>query len=476
MEFKILSTWYEIDKCIIQPYLNNNVINNNVINNNVITNNVINSNVINKIKKINKKEYLDINQRLNFIKYQNLDNISCQNTINYVFNKIRSGIFIYIKNNKLEAFIPFANKYFINNWHNNIKLYSESKSHNLKNFISTKKKYIKYNKDYIYDIKKWWVNAYIINNEQFTNVWGQHSLKEYYEIINETLQKHIVNDCFFIINKRDHPILHGNLLEPYPNMYKKNNTPIIEKKYQYDNFIPILSPYTNKYYLDIPFIIPQDWQLANSDSTYYKIEHTIKWKDKIPTALFRGSATGSMELKYNQRLHISKIDNEWKNTKPGLLDAGIVSWNSKDKIDSNLQINYIKPQLMNKLGIYLKQKIPMNEQIKYKYIINIDGHSKPNRTSYLLQSGSLILMVESHYVMGNICWYDELLKPYIHYIPIKYDLSDLEKQILWCRNNDNKCKQIVQNAKKLYNKYFNKDHLLKYCAYLFNQISNNFKD
>ena len=459
MEFQILSKWDEINKEIIQKYLDNKIDINKKI----------------KHRKTNKKEYIDINERLNDIKYKNLNNESCINTIKYVFYKIRSGIFIYIKNNKLEAFIPFANKYFINNWSRNIKLYSETKEHNLKGFINTKKKYLKQYKKYIPETKQWWVNAYIINNELFENVWGQHSLKEYYDMILETLNNHTVNDCFFIINKRDHPLLHADLLEPYPNMYTKNKTPKIENKYQYNNYIPILSPYTNKYYLDIPFIIPQDWQLAISDKSYYHIENNIKWEDKISTALFRGSGTGSMELEYNQRLQISKLDYEWKETKPGLLDAGIVSWNSRDKIDSKLQINYIKPELMNKIGIYLKSRIPMNEQIRYKYILNIDGHSNPNRTSYLLQMGCLILMVDSYYVTGNICWYTDLLKPYEHYIPIKYDFSDLEKQILWCRENDDKCKKIVENAKTLYNKYFNKENILNHCAYLFNQISKNFE-
>lgn len=469
MEFQILSNWDEINQYIIKKYLTNKIKPRSL--GAMLHGKELNKKI--KSRKLNKKEYLDINQRLNDIKYKNLNNESCINTIKYIFYKIRSGIFIYIKNNKLEAFLPFANKYFTNNWSKNIKLYSETKEHNFKSFINTKKKYLKQYKKYIPEIKKWWVNAFIINNELFENIWGQHSLKEYYDMIIETLNNNIVNDCFFIINKRDHPLLHTSLLEPYPKMYK-NNTPKIETKYQYKNYIPILSPYTNKYYLDIPFIIPQDWQLAIADKTYYKIENNIKWEDKISTALFRGSGTGSMELEFNQRLQISKLDYEWKETKPGLLDAGIVSWNSRDKIDSKLQINYIKPELMNKIGIYLKPRIPMNEQIKYKYILNIDGHSNPNRTSYLLQMGCLILQVESYYVTGNICWYTDLLKPYEHYIPIKYDLSNLEKQILWCRNNDKECKQIVENAKKIYEQYFNKENILKHCAYLFNQISQNF--
>jgi hypothetical protein len=448
--FEIISSWKDIKIKIIDEHLNI---------------------IIKQSKRINKESsliYKEINNRIEDQLYKNLDKESCINTIKYIFYKIRSGIFIKIENNKLVAFIPFANKNFINNWYKNVTLY---KGKNLKEYIYNKRKIFRYNKNYISYIKNWWANAYIINNEVVEDIWGQHSLIEYYNIIQETLKNHQINNCIFIINKRDHPILNKNLYEPYLNFYPKinNKPPKIEKIYQFNNFIPILSPYTNKDYLDIPFIIPQDWQLAIQDKSYYEIKEEVKWEDKIPVALFRGSATGSMELKYNQRLQISNLDKKLNNK--NLLDAGIVSWNSRDKIDSNLQINYIKPYLFD---FKLKEKIPMNEQIKYKYIINIDGHSNPNRTSYLLQINSLIMIVESKYVVGNICWYTNILKPYEHYIPIKYDLSDLEEKILWCRNNDEKCKQIVQNANKLYNKYFSKENILLYCKYLFNQISNNF--
>lgn len=460
MEFHIIDSWIDIENNIINKYLTNNNNNNNTY----------------KINQSTKTEYDEINNRLNNILYNALNDESCINTLKYIYYKIRSGIFVKIKNNTLEAFIPFANKEFKNNWRYNIHLYTENYNKQfspLKNFIYTKKKYLKQYKNYIWNINEWWVNAYILNNEQFENVWGQHSFQEYYDIINNTLSHHIVNDCYFIINKRDHPILNNNLFEPYPNMYK-NKKQYIESNFIFKSYIPILSPYTNSNYLDIPFIIPQDWQLAISDDSYYKIDNFIKWEDKIETAFFRGSATGSMELEYNQRLQIAQLDFIWNKTKPNLLNAGIVSWNSRDKIDSKLQVNYIKPSIMIKQGIKLKNKMPMNEQIKFKYILNIDGHSSPNRTSYLLQCGSLMLMVESKFVIGNISWFSNLLKPYIHYIPIKSDFSDLEKQILWCKSNDEECKKIVNNAIELYNLYFNKENLLKHSAYIFNQIANNF--
>jgi hypothetical protein len=462
-EFKIVDNWNSIKNDILIPYVNNKTLKSK------------------SIKRSKKELYKIINEKLELPLYQHISNQSIFATIKYIFYKIRSGIFISIKDNKIEAFIPFANKNYINNWSNNIKLYG-TKNNEVKEYIKNKRKYVKVYGKYIFNLTKWWANAFIINNEirEDGSSWGQHSLNEYYDMIEETLIQHKVNNCVFIINKRDGPLLHKDLLEPYPNLFKQDKNGkipnITDTRLINDNYVPILSPYTNKDYMDIPCCIPQNWMLANESINYYIVgEHDfIKWNDKIETAMWRGSATGSMELEFNQRLQLTKLDNDLKNNDPTLLDAGIVSWNSRDKIDSNLQINYIKPNEMIEQGISLKERIPMNEQLKYKYLINVDGHSATNRLSYLLKCGSLLLMVESRFVVGDQYWYSHLLIPFEHYIPIKFDLSDLVEQIKWCRENDDKCKQIMENAVKFYNKYLTKEGIMKYTAYMLNSISSKY--
>jgi hypothetical protein len=54
------------------------------------------------------------------------------------------------------------------------------------------------------------------------------------------------------------------------------------------------------------------------------------------------------------------------------------------------------------------------------------------------------------------------LKPYVDHVPVKADLSDLEDKIRWCRENDDKCKQIGLNALSFYEKYVARSALLDY--------------
>ena len=55
--------------------------------------------------------------------------------------------------------------------------------------------------------------------------------------------------------------------------------------------------------------------------------------------------------------------------------------------------------------------------------------------------------------VADTMWYFPLLQPYVDHVPVKADLSDLEEKIRWCRQNDDKCRQIGENAKIFYEKY-----------------------
>ncbi len=54
------------------------------------------------------------------------------------------------------------------------------------------------------------------------------------------------------------------------------------------------------------------------------------------------------------------------------------------------------------------------------------------RFPYLLAGGSLVLKQDSKYYEH---FYKEL-KPYVHYVPFKHDLSDLLQQIQWAKDHD----------------------------------------
>ena len=50
------------------------------------------------------------------------------------------------------------------------------------------------------------------------------------------------------------------------------------------------------------------------------------------------------------------------------------------------------------------------------------------------------------------------LEPYVHYVPLKDDFSDLDDIVAWCENNDDKCKEISVNARKHMEQFMDEDN------------------
>ena len=60
------------------------------------------------------------------------------------------------------------------------------------------------------------------------------------------------------------------------------------------------------------------------------------------------------------------------------------------------------------------------------------------------------------------------------HVPVEADLSDLEEKIRWCRQNDDKCRAIGENAKKFYEKYVARKPLLDYVEMVCKQVAKRY--
>lgn len=456
--FPIVSTWANVQKDIIDRY--------------VLRRNGGKSK--DDIESISRKHlFAEINSQLQNDLYQNQSQSSIINTIKYVFWETRAGIFVSIRNNKLEAFIPFANARYRNDWSSGLTFdgVNPDSTNPVSDYFAYKKSvlgYARYGR-LMKDPSKWWANHHFLNIESRADVWGQHSLTDYHDMISSTLSRYDdIPNIMFVINKRDHPILRKDLRKPYTFLYK-NNPPMIAHPSRF--YAPVLTSYSGSDYLDIVIPIVQDWSMATAPENYYPITTDIPWAEKDNIAFFRGAATG--RLIANQRIHLAKLSNDWKlnDSTRDLLDAGITSWNLSDKIDSDGFVHFLNPSKMESIGVHIHKKISMDEQVRYKYIINVDGHTAPNRTGWILASGCLMLKVES--LHPNITWIDKCLKAWKHYVPIKADLSDLEEKIRWCHDHDDECYEIMRNGKKFAKAYISQDTICEYMAYLFKRIAAN---
>lgn len=393
-------------------------------------------------------------------KYENLDCRSVYNTFRYMFYKFKKGIFVRIENNKLVTYLPFSNARYVNELSELIKADPKQyksiqelidRSSILGGYRPSNTKAI--------PIDEWIPNNSIFRYEYQKNE-GDNNVETIRNMIDKLCSERSLPDIEFFINRRDYPLLKRNGTEPYNHAYGTSFKPLMSHKY--DNYSPILSGSIGDDNADILFPTYEDWARASyqengnvfpkSCRTYPNIENGVKWADKKSIAVFRGSTTGAGTTpETNQRLNALELSLKY----PSYLDIGITKWNLRPrKYESD---NYLRT--IERLSYPLSNSLSLQEQSnKYKYILNLEGHVSAYRLSYELSSGSVVLLAGSKWKM----WYSDLLEPYIHYVPIKADLSDLIDRINWCRDNDDECELIADTAKQFYIDYLSTKGILDY--------------
>ena len=406
-----------------------------------------------------------ITKELSWEKYKDLDVESVYNTFNYIFYKFKKGIFIKIKNGKLRVFLPFSNKNYVNEWSDRIKI--DPKFENMTNFmkhITTLEGYKFFPNKINKFVDTWYSNNCLLRCE-YPIYEGDTNVSNTSDLFKTLCLERKIPDMEFFVNRRDFPILKTNGTEPYSHIYDTSNMKLLS--HNYPKYCPILSMVTANNFADIPIPTGDDWARVCASEGKFFPHNNVKdssveltpWEDRKPIAIFRGSSTGpGVTIESNPRLKLSYLSKTSQNDTDGLpfLNAGITKWNLRPRKIKGQQ--YLKTIDIQNLPFGLVNYMTPKEQYTYKYVINIDGHVASYRLSRELESGSCILMVASKYNL----WYRKMLKPFVHYVPVKSDLSDLIQKIKWCKENDDECKKISINATGFAKLYLTKNGILDY--------------
>jgi len=409
-------------------------------------------------------------ENIDWVKYKDLDIKSVDNTFNYLFYKFKKAIFVKIQDNELKVFLPFSNVNFINEWGNTLKA-----PEGFKNIIdhiidlNTKQGYYTPRNKINSLPHKWYGNNCLIRTEYPTGE-GDSGIPNIMDMLKTLCKDRVIPDIEFFINRRDFPLITKDGTEPYYHMYD-GFIPL--KSHNYTKYSPVLSMVTTDKNSDIPIPTFEDWArvVSETDNQFfrepcssYRDTFDTPWDNKKDIAVWRGASTGcGTTVDTNTRLKVSYLSV----LNPDKINAGIVKWNTRPRKQKNipyLDTIELKGQRNQKYMEYKNvvisqvDRMSPTEQSTYKYLIHVDGHVSAFRLSYEMKMGCVLLLAESQYRM----WFKPLLKPYEHYVPVKSDLSDLVKQIDWCRKNDSKCKVIASNARDFYYKNLEKDGVLDY--------------
>lgn len=402
------------------------------------------------------------------------------NTFKYIFNKFKKGIFLKVVNGEGKVFLPFSKIDYHNEWHDCIRINPRFKTiQEMMKYISELegRPFVESRVHKIY--KNWYGNNGLVRLEYpvSENDSGVNMLRDMFVTL---LRERKVSSCELFINKRDFPILKKNGTEAYDNFFGKDKGC---KSFYFHKYAPILSMTTNENYADIPIPTWEDWcrvqyyydhRLFPKEFKIYPSQEEfdlIQWDEKIETAVFRGASTGlGTTIETNPRLFFSFLSSQQKRDVDGklFLDVGITKWNLRPRM--SLSKKYLDTIHINDLSFGLVEKIDPIGQAKYKYILHLPGHSMAYRLSLELMMGSVILIYPCEWNL----WYSHRLKPYVHYIPLDPSKTDdIYNKIRWCKQNDDKCKIIAQNAREFAIKNLNREAILDYLVDLVKEISKN---
>ena len=127
---------------------------------------------------------------------------------------------------------------------------------------------------------------------------------------------------------------------------------------------------------------------------------------------------------------------------------GLVSrWSGKrSDIDvqfSHLCQEYALPGVRERWQPFVGGRVGRAEFLRYKYLISAEGNDKDSGLNWKLRANSVVLMpapVAESWLM------EPFLQPFVHYVPLKDDYSDLAEQLAWCRANPSECMRIIDGA------------------------------
>jgi len=253
---------------------------------------------------------------------------------------------------------------------------------------------------------------------------------------------HTLPPGVYLVSPTDVLIYRKNFKDPFYHVTGSTTSPIP----LHHPLLPILAWCGHKDYLDVPIPMIDDIQLIKGlesmkgsiltidTRTFDLSKLELDFSKKKPMAVFRGGSTGcGWTVDTNPRLKAVQLSKQ----SPELLDARLTT------ITSSLKIHTRKVGRINSKEFKEGSKLSFEEQSHYKYILHLDGNVGAYRLAQWMLLGSTILLQES----GSSLWFQYKLEPWVHYIPVKDGLNDLIEKIKWCKEHEEKCKEIAHAAR-----------------------------
>ena len=258
----------------------------------------------------------------------------------------------------------------------------------------------------------------------------QNWLQHLYPLLNSLRQEKVLGDLDFLLLVGDYPIRGAPI-------FCRWTLP------KYGNYIVPPLPYWNPSSLPGPSAGPgwldrhnaAVWRGTNTG--FYEGWHLdlVRWMGRVPPG-FRRRFVRLRAVELSRRF-------AW-------LDAGITGWQQQPKDRFWLE----------KMFGPTHEWVDRDFFAKHRFILSLDGNVAPESLLVQISLGSTILRQSSSYLFYG----SDQLRPWVHYVPLRAELSDIERRWQWCQRNLDRCREIADAAKEAFDDLSNDQIVRRFIA------------
>lgn len=112
--------------------------------------------------------------------------------------------------------------------------------------------------------------------------------------------------------------------------------------------------------------------------------------------------------------------------------------------------------------------LSLPEQVKrWKFLIDVEGVGYSGRLKILLFSNRPVFIIDRSYKE----WFYPYMIPWVHYIPVRRDLSDLKDSFVKLNNNKELQKEMGENAARFAKKYLTRSSAINIVTDILNKLN-----
>lgn len=167
----------------------------------------------------------------------------------------------------------------------------------------------------------------------------------------------------------------------------------------------------------LPMSYNQNMAAMEATSKIDSICARISWNEKRSTLFWRGSNAGKVE----EYAHFG-----WKHEDMPRKKAVEMC---KARKDADVKFGFISWKTF----------------MKHKYILALAGNTYSSLFKHALRSGACILRQDERMYE----WFEPFVNKWVHYVPIRWDLSNMFSQLQWVKDNHNEAEAIGKRAQIL---------------------------